>query len=70
MVIRDRKPWFLVEVKHAETRLSPTLTYYQKQLKVPYAFQVILDLPYEAADCFKVKIPVVVPARTFLAQLV
>ena len=70
VVIRDRKPWFLVEVKHAETKLSPTLAYYQTQLKVPHAFQVVLDLPYEAADCFTVKTPVVVPARTFLSQLV
>lgn len=28
VVIRDRKPWFLVEVKHAATALSPTLAYY------------------------------------------
>ena len=70
VVIRDRKPWFLVEVKHAETALSPTLAYYQNQLKVPHSFQVVLDLPYEPADCFKVHTPVIVPARTFLAQLV
>lgn len=70
VVVQDRKPWFLVEVKHAETRLSATLAYYQNQLKAPHAFQVVLELPYEQADCFKVRTPVVVPARTFLAQLV
>lgn len=70
VVIRDRKPWFLVEVKHADTALAPALAYYQEQLKVPHAFQVVINLPYEPADAFKVHRPVVVPARTFLSQLV
>ena len=69
VVIRDRKPWFLVEVKSAETSLSPALRYYQTQLKVPHAFQVVMELPFEDADCFRERQPVVVPARTFLSQL-
>jgi predicted AAA+ superfamily ATPase len=69
LVVRDRKPWFLVEVKLRDTILSPSLAYFQSQIKAPHAFQVVLDLPYEAADCFKVKHPVVVPAKTFLSQL-
>jgi hypothetical protein len=28
-----------------------------------------MNLPYEQADCFKVRKPVVVPAKTFLSQL-
>jgi len=28
-----------------------------------------MNLPYEPADCFKVGQPVVVPAKTFLSQL-
>lgn len=69
LVVRDRKPWFLVEVKQKDTTLSPSLAYFQSQTKAPHAFQVVLDLPYEAADCFQVKHPVVVPAKTFLSQL-
>ena len=69
LVVRDRKPWFLVEVKLKDTTLSPSLAYFQSQTKAPHAFQVVLDLPYEAADCFQVKHPVVVPAKTFLSQL-
>lgn len=53
VVIRDRKPWFLVEVKNAETSLSPALRYYQTQLKAPHAFQVVMELPFEDADCFR-----------------
>jgi hypothetical protein len=70
IVIRDRKPWFLAEVKSADKTLSPTLTYYQEQLKIPFAFQVILNADYIDTDCFTVGgRPVVVPAKTFLSQL-
>jgi predicted AAA+ superfamily ATPase len=69
LVVRDRKPWFLVEVKLSETALSPSLGYFQAQISAPHAFQVVINLPYMAADCFKVQRPTVVPARTLLSQL-
>jgi len=69
LVVRNRQPWFLVEVKLAEESLSPALSHFQAQTKAPHAFQVVLNLPYEPADCFAVRHPVVVPARTFLSQL-
>ena len=61
--------WSPVEVKLADTSLSPSLAYYQTQIKAPHAFQVVINLPYEPADCFAVRQPVVVPAKTFLSQL-
>jgi len=70
VVIRDRKPWCLVEVKASDTALSPSLAYFQAQTRAPHALQVVLNLPFEPADCFAVTVPVVVPARTFLSQLV
>jgi len=69
LVVRDRRPWFLVEAKLSDTRLSSSLAYYQQQTKAPHAFQVVVNLPYESADSFTVNRPVVVPARTFLSQL-
>jgi predicted AAA+ superfamily ATPase len=69
IVVRDRKPWFLVEVKAGDKILSPSLGYFQGQTKASHAFQVVIDFAYEAADCFRVERPVVVPARTFLSQL-
>ena len=69
LVVKDRKPWFLVEVKKSETALSPALVHFQAQLKAPHAFQAVLDLPYEEVDCFRAGRPVVVPARTLLSQL-
>ena len=69
LIVRDRKPWFLVEAKLGDPHLSASLAYFQQQTKAPHAFQVVLDLPYEPADCFTDHRPVVVPARTFLSQL-
>lgn len=69
VVVRDRKPWFLVEVKNSHARLSEALGYFQTQTKARHAFQVVLDRAYISADCFARTDPTVVPARTFLSQL-
>ena len=70
VVVRDRKPWMLVEVKKADEQLSPSLAVFQGQTKAPLAFQVVMDAEYVDADCFaKPGGPLAVPARTFLSQL-
>jgi predicted AAA+ superfamily ATPase len=70
LVTRNREPWMLVEVKASDTTLSPSLKYMQDALKAKYAFQVVLELPYVNKSCFDIHTPVVVPARTFLSQLI
>lgn len=70
LVVRDQQPWFLVEVRQSDSRLHGPLSYFQKQLTAPHAFQVVLDSDHVAADCFTERgTPLVVPARTFLSQL-
>jgi len=69
LVTRDQKPWFLVEVKQSDTALSPSLDFMQRQIRAKHAFQVVIDEPFVKADCFSHQTPVVVPARTFLSQL-
>ena len=70
IVIRDGRPWFLVEAKHGEGTISPSLKHFQEQTKAPLAFQVVIDAPYVEANCFaRHRAPTVVPARTFLSQL-
>jgi hypothetical protein len=69
LVVRDRKPWFLVEVKLSDTVLSPALAYFQSQVKAPHAFQAVMNLPFEAVDSFSARRPAVVPARTLFSQL-
>ena len=70
LVVRDRKPWILVEVKKSQDRLSASLAHFQRQTGAPHALQAILDADYVEADCFETTgRPLVVPARTFLSQL-
>jgi predicted AAA+ superfamily ATPase len=69
LVVRDGKPWFLVEVKTSEQSLSPALGYFQAATKAPHAFQVVMEMDYVGADCFTEHTPVVVPARTLMSQL-
>jgi predicted AAA+ superfamily ATPase len=69
LVTRDKKPWFLVEAKLADTDLSPSLTYFQAATGAKHAFQAVVEMPFVDADCFARGKPTVVPARTLFAQL-
>lgn len=69
--MRDDKPWFLVEVKSSsKAGISKNLGYFQKKIKAKHAFQVVFDMEYMPKDCFKHTEPIIVPAQTFLTQLV
>jgi predicted AAA+ superfamily ATPase len=69
LISRDAKPWFLLEVKTSETHLSPSLERMQAATGAKHAFQVVIDIPFTDASCFGKTKPVIVPARTFLSQL-
>lgn len=70
IVVKDEKPWFLVEVKSSgKTALSSQLEYFQKQTGALHAFQLAMNLPFVDRDCFSISSPVIVPARTLLSQL-
>ncbi len=68
-VVRDGKPWFLVEVKSSSAALSPSLAYYQQQTKARHALQVVVDAPFVAVDPFTRSDPCIVPATTLLSML-
>lgn len=69
IIIRDEKPWFLVEVKNGDHALSSSLVQMQRQVNAEHAFQCVVESPYVDVDCFHEKGPIVVPARTLLSQL-
>ncbi|MCC5849178.1 MAG: hypothetical protein JJU29_13915 [Verrucomicrobia bacterium] len=68
LVVRDGEPWFLVEAKHQNTRLSGALDHFQRQTQAAHAFQVVETLPFVHADPYAHSTPRVVPARTLLSQ--
>jgi len=71
LVTKNDKPLFLVEAKlSANNRVSANMQYFQAQLQCPHAFQVVLDLDYVNKNCFEYNTPVIVPASTFLSQLI
>jgi predicted AAA+ superfamily ATPase len=68
LMLRDRKPWFLVAVSLREGS-DPALEYFQSCTRAQHAFHVVMGNAYSASDCFSRTGPVVVPARTLLSQL-
>lgn len=71
IVIKNKKPWLLVEAKLKNNKsISPHLYYFQKQLKADYALQVVIEMDYVNKNCFIGPEPLMVPAKTFLSQLV
>ena len=71
LVVKNDRPWFLVEVKISHKQsMSEQLYYFQRQTHATHAFQVVFDLPYEAVNCFDYHEPIIVSALTFLSQLV
>ncbi|MEM1182453.1 MAG: ATP-binding protein [Acidobacteriota bacterium] len=71
VVVRDGTPWFLVEAKvSGRVNLSEPLAYFSDKLGVRGAFQVAERLDYVDRSCWPLERPTIVPARTFLSQLV
>ncbi len=71
LVARDGEPWLLIEAKSsAAKRLSPSLTHFADAVGAEVALQVVRDLPFVDRDCYGLARPMIVPARTFLSQLV
>jgi uncharacterized protein len=80
LMLRDRRPWFLVAVCDSDNdTLEQALPYFQAHTRAQHAFQVVVNapvvssspttLPFTASDCFAQTEPAIVPARTLLSQL-
>ncbi|MBN2479398.1 MAG: ATP-binding protein [Parachlamydiales bacterium] len=70
LITKDNKPWILAEVKKSDDHFSNSLEYFQKKINCDYVFQIVVDAPYIDKNCFINKNPLIVPAKTFLSQLI
>jgi uncharacterized protein len=71
LVSKNKEPWFIVEVKAAkENHLCKNLEYFQKKTGAKHAFQVVFSCKHQNINCFSYDYPIIVPATTFLSQLV
>jgi len=65
LVSFNRDPWFAVEVKVREAKISPALNYFRNKLQIPWAYQVVLegtrDFVQDGVRCL--------PAHRFLPAL-
>lgn len=71
LLLKDGKPWFLVEVKSStNASLSRHLIKFHQQLKTEHAFQVVFDKSYVNKDVFTIDEPMIIPVENLLVQLV
>jgi uncharacterized protein len=71
LVTKNNEPWFIVEVKHSSNSgLNKNLFVFQKQINPAHVFQVVFDMEPTTKDCFSYNKPIIVPAQTFLSQLI
>lgn len=80
LLVKDGKPWMLVEVKSSsKASLSKSLQKYKENLNCPFAFQVVFDLPAnekssdwlfkEVIESKKQDSAVIMPVASFLSLL-
>ncbi len=73
LISRNSEPWMMVELKKSQKEpLSPALKHFAEVLKVPHAFQAVMEMDAVDADCFEAsrpERPFRVPLRTLLSQL-
>jgi uncharacterized protein len=71
LVTKENKPWMLVEVKLNNNKgVSKSLHYFNNLIKPTFSFQVVLNMDFVNKNCFEEPGVWIVPAKTFLSQLV
>jgi hypothetical protein len=71
LLVRDNKPWVLIEVKNSQNHsISKNLYHFQEVTGAEHALQVVFDMEYRDINCFSYNRPVMVPLITFLSQLI
>lgn len=70
IVTKNNHPWFIAEVKLSSSSLNANLKRFQKLTGAEHAFQIVLEAEFEKVDCFSYQKPIIVPAQTFLSQLI
>lgn len=70
LIVKDDKPFLIIEAKTSDMKLSSSIEHFKSQLNPDFSFQVVFNEKYINRSCFDFKNTMVVPAATFLSQLV
>ncbi|MCL2311597.1 MAG: ATP-binding protein [Firmicutes bacterium] len=70
LIVRDNKPFMMVEAKLSDVRMSKSIEHFRALINPDYSIQAVFNESFVAKTCFINDKPLVVPAKTFLSQLV
>ena len=71
LIVRDKKPFMMVEVKSSSHHgISPNIEHFQKKLKAPYAFQIAFDMPASGVNPSELSRPSIIAAADLFKVLV
>jgi len=70
VVIKNNQPWFIVEAKSSNNTITQNLKYFHNLIKPQFSFQVMKYASPIEVSCFDKPGIWVVPASSFLSQLV
>jgi predicted AAA+ superfamily ATPase len=71
LIVRDKKPFMMVEVKSSPHQgISPHIKHFQETLKAPYAFQLAFDMPCSGVNPQELSKPAIIAAADLFKTLV
>jgi predicted AAA+ superfamily ATPase len=71
LIVRDKKPFMMVEVKSSSRHgISPNIEHFQRTLKAPYAFQIAFDMPLSGVNPSELHRPAIIAAADLFKVLV
>jgi predicted AAA+ superfamily ATPase len=70
LVVRDNKPFMMVESKSSEIKLSKSMEHFRSRLLPNFSLQAVFNADFVSKSCFNEETPLIVPAKTFLSQLI
>jgi predicted AAA+ superfamily ATPase len=70
LIVRDNKPFMIIESKSSETKLSKSIEHFRAQLQPSFSLQTVFNENFVSKSCFSGEIPLIVPAKTLLSQLI
>ena len=69
LIIKDQRPYLMIESKASNENISKSLLEFANQLKPKYSFQSVFNMEYIGKDVFQLEKPMVIPMKTLLSQL-
>ena len=71
LVVRDKKPFMMVEVKSSSrNRINPGIEHFQKTLDAPHVFQLAFDMPASGVNTAELRAPSIIAAADLFKALV